>query len=650
MTASSRPFQSRIPNVDSRTAGIVLGEARCRFLLLCLCLTLFVLAWHLAGAGPALAVPLPAGYVQCGTENGTNNCPSGRIAYGALNEYVLRDVTAPFACSNATFGDPVYGVVKGCYAGTATPASISVTPTSLAFTGTVGGANPAAQTVALTNAGGGTLSWTVSENAAWLTVSPLSGTTTTETDTLTAAVNISGLAAGTYNGVITVTASGGSRTISATLTVSAAASTSPVPLPAGHVQCGTENGANTCPSGRIAYGAQNRFYLRDVTAPFSCSNATFGDPIVGVPKACYAGGGGSVPAALSVTPTSLAFTGTVGGANPAARTVALTNTGGGTLSWTVSDNAAWLTVSPVSGTTTTETDTLTATINISGLAAGTYNGVITVTASGGSRSIAVTLTLSAASSTAPVPLPAGYVQCATENGANTCPSGRIAYGAQNRFFLRDVVAPFSCSNTTFGDPIVGVQKACYAGGSGATGITAIPTSLAFTGTVGGANPASRTIALTNTGGGTLSWTVSDNAAWLTVSPVSGTTTTETDTLTAAINTSGLAAGTYNGIITVTPTGSTPRQIPVSVTLTAGGTGTATLTWTAGTETDLAGYRVYWGTASGTYGAAIATLDRTVTSYVSSGLQAGTTYFFVITAVDNAGNESTFSNEVSKSIY
>jgi hypothetical protein len=580
MTALTRPFQSRIASAKSGPAGTVMCEVRRRFLLPSLLITAGALAWHFAIPGPALAVPLPAGYVQCATENGANNCPSGTIAYGAQNEYVLRNVTAPFACSNATFGDPIYGVVKGCYAGTSAPAAISVSPTSLAFTGTVGGANPAARTVALTNTGGGTLSWSVSDNANWLTVSPGSGATTTETDTLTAAISLSGLAAGTYTGAITVTSNGGARTISATLTVSAAGGTSAMPLPTGYVQCATENGANTCPSGRIAYGAQNLFFLRDVIAPFACSNATFGDPNYGVVKACYAGPAGTAPAAISVTPTSLAFTGTVGGANPAARAVSLTNMGGGTLTWSVSDNAAWLTVSPVSGTTTTETDTLTAAISISGLAAGTYNGVITATSSGGARTIPVSLTLSAA-------------------------------------------------------PIA---------------ISANPANLAFTGAVGGTNPTSKTIALTNTGGVTLTWTVSDNAAWLTVTPASGTTTTETDTLTAAINISGLAAGTYNGIITVTPTGSTPRQIPVSLTLTAGGTGTATLTWTAGTDTDLAGYKVYRGTASGTYGAAIATLDRTVTSYVSSGLQAGTTYFFVITAVDNAGNESTFSNEVSKSIY
>jgi hypothetical protein len=40
----------------------------------------------------------------------------------------------------------------------------------------------------------------------------------------------------------------------------------------------------------------------------------------------------------------------------------------------------------------------------------------------------------------------------------------------------------------------------------------------------------------------------------------------------------------------------------------------------------------------------------VTSYVATGLQSGTTYFFTVTAYDNAGNESIHSAEVSKSIF
>ena len=134
--------------------------------------------------------------------------------------------------------------------------------------------------------------------------------------------------------------------------------------------------------------------------------------------------------------------------------------------------------------------------------------------------------------------------------------------------------------------------------------------------------------------------------------MSGTTTTETDTISASVTTSGLAAGTYNGIITVTASGSTNSrtQIPVSLTLSATAAGTVTLTWNASTESDLAGYKVYRGTGSGTYGAPLTTLPKTTTSYTATGLQNGTTYFFAITAYDSAGNESTFSNEVSKSIF
>lgn len=81
-------------------------------------------------------------------------------------------------------------------------------------------------------------------------------------------------------------------------------------------------------------------------------------------------------------------------------------------------------------------------------------------------------------------------------------------------------------------------------------------------------------------------------------------------------------------------------------------GNATITWEAPTLnadgtplTDLAGYRVKWGTASGVYPN---TLDVTGTSTVVQNLPAGS-YFFRVTALDAAGNESAPSNEASKVI-
>ena len=80
---------------------------------------------------------------------------------------------------------------------------IGVNPFSLNFNATVDGGAPPSQTIDVTNAGAGTLNFSVDDDASWLTVSPASGTAPA---TLTASVEIGGLAAGTYNATITINA------------------------------------------------------------------------------------------------------------------------------------------------------------------------------------------------------------------------------------------------------------------------------------------------------------------------------------------------------------------------------------------------------------------------------------------------------------
>ena len=74
-----------------------------------------------------------------------------------------------------------------------------------------------------------------------------------------------------------------------------------------------------------------------------------------------------------------------------------------------------------------------------------------------------------------------------------------------------------------------------------------------------------------------------------------------------------------------------------------------IAWDANTDLDLAGYKVYYGTAPRSYGGLGTPMDvGNVTSYTITGLTQGQTYYIVVTAYDNAipANESGYSNEVS----
>jgi len=73
----------------------------------------------------------------------------------------------------------------------------------------------------------------------------------------------------------------------------------------------------------------------------------------------------------------------------------------------------------------------------------------------------------------------------------------------------------------------------------------------------------------------------------------------------------------------------------------------TLQWTANTETDLAGYRLYYGTQSRTvapYTEMIAVDNKNTTAWRLE-LAPGT-YYVALTARDTTGNESAYSVEVS----
>lgn len=73
----------------------------------------------------------------------------------------------------------------------------------------------------------------------------------------------------------------------------------------------------------------------------------------------------------------------------------------------------------------------------------------------------------------------------------------------------------------------------------------------------------------------------------------------------------------------------------------------TVAWDANSDPGVIGYRVHYGTVSGSYTSHIDVGN--VTSCVISGLLEGLTYYFAATAYDGDGNESDYSSAVDYSV-
>jgi hypothetical protein len=99
--------------------------------------------------------------------------------------------------------------------------TLSVSPSSLSFTGVAGGDDPVPEWLSVSAEGGGELTYAMSDDAEWLTESPSTGT---GPGSVAVAASTAGLSAGSYAATITVDggdANGSPATIPVTLTVGA---------------------------------------------------------------------------------------------------------------------------------------------------------------------------------------------------------------------------------------------------------------------------------------------------------------------------------------------------------------------------------------------------------------------------------------------
>ena len=115
-------------------------------------------------------------------------------------------------------------------------------------------------------------------------------------------------------------------------------------------------------------------------------------------------------------------------------------------------------------------------------------------------------------------------------------------------------------------------------------------------------------------------------------------------------------GSYNGIVISVDDGTDTADLaPFSISVTASATGSITVSWTAPTEnddgsplTDLAGYKIYYGTEPGNYTTRVDVDSAGVTTWVIDELPAGT-YYLAATSVNGIGVESVYSAEVVKQV-
>ena len=413
---------------------------------------------------------------------------------------------------------------------TAAP-TISANPGSLSFSyQLLSGTNPPNQTASVTASGGAAIPFTAAASTSsggnWLSVSPSSGNTPA---TLTVSVNTAGLAAGVYNGSITLTsaqASNSPQPIPVTFTVTAAPTiqtssnsitfafqtggSNPAPESLTVTSSGaalnftasasTTSGGNwlsvlptggTTPSTLTVSVNATALAVGTYNGSITIMAAGASNSPVTVPVTLTV----SAQPSLTTAPSALSFNFTIGGSVPASQSVTVGSTGAA-LSVSSSTSTPWLNISQT-GTTTPVT--LNVSVNPASMTAGTYNGTITITAAGASNSplsYPVTLTVSAQPS-----------------------------------------------------------------------LTVGPPSLTFAGQAGGGNPASQTISVSTTSGSpsfTATPSTTSGGNWLAVAPTSGTTPR---TLTVTVNTSGLASGTYSGSISISATGAANSPVTVPVTLT-----------------------------------------------------------------------------------
>jgi len=306
------------------------------------------------------------------------------------------------------------------------------------FTASETGSNPSSQILKIKNSGPGTLNYTISYNADWLTITPAKGTSSGQIVEHTISVDKSGLAGRNkkYSATITVTspnAYNNPQKVKAKLKLEKEPPPKIGVIPES-LSFSAKEGSTNLSSKTITVkneGQSTLNYTINDDAPWlsvkpksgSCDQGTakshtVSADISGLSQGTYNGTitisdpkasnspqrvnvtlniSQQLPPEIWVSTSNLSFSAKEGGANPSSKSFSVKNSGEGTLNYTISDDARWLSVSPTSGSSSGAEKNHAVSVNISGLSQGSYSGTITIAdanASNSPQTISVTLSIS----------------------------------------------------------------------------------------------------------------------------------------------------------------------------------------------------------------------------------------------------------------
>ena len=465
-------------------------------------------------------------------------------------------------------------------------AVLSLSPAVLAFNGMDGASAPASQMVTVSNLGAQALQWNVTSNQSWLSASPTSGNAqgAAAASTSSLAGNTGQVSTGDLSRLMENPGQGATQQ-----SISVSVNTSSM-LP------GTYNAMLTFtatePNGQVKDGTQ--------TIPVSLT----------IQPQCT----------IQVAPSLVSFAAIYQQAAPSAKTINITDSQGCTtpVKWSVVSSASWLSVSNISGSTPMNPQV---SVNIAGLAAGTYNSSLVFTTSAGTQTLPVSLTIGQPAA------PAMSVSASTLNysaiaGSSSPPSQSVTLSNSGGSTLSwqasaitavggnwltvspasGVVASQQSATLSIGATLSTLVPGTYSGTvtltgtdsaghvaagspqliqisfvvSAPCGVTMMPTALSLVGVSGQASVTPQPVTLTASGAcaDSLNWGAASSSAWLVPTATTGSfSLSSAGTINVGASLTGLTPGTYQATLTVTTTDSvtgavigTPQKIAVTLTV------------------------------------------------------------------------------------